>query len=60
MNYGEIEYTLSNEDLKKSSFVDLLRLARFLDLRYGLEDMSHRQLRKLIKWRLSRNRRMYG
>jgi hypothetical protein len=43
-------------DLKRSKHENLLRLAQFLKLKYGLEDMSHRQLAKLVRWRITRDR----
>jgi hypothetical protein len=37
--------------------VNLLRLARYIKLRYG--DMSHVQLAKLVLWRLTRGERRW-
>jgi len=47
-------YDISKSQLKKASHENLLRLARYVGLRYGLLDMSHRQLAKLVRWRLTR------
>jgi hypothetical protein len=47
-------YDIPKCQLKKASHKNLLRLARYLKLRYGLLDMSHRQLAKLVRWRLTR------
>ena len=42
--------------LKKASHENLLRLAKYLNLKYGLSDMSKRQLARLIRWRMTRGR----
>ncbi len=47
-------YDIPKRQLKKASHENLLRLARYLKLRYDLLDMSHRQLAKLVRWRLTR------
>jgi hypothetical protein len=48
-------YDIPKCQLKKASHENLLRLALYLKLRYDLLDMSHRQLAKLVRWRLTRN-----
>lgn len=47
-------YDIPKYQLKKAFHENLLRLARYIGLRYGLINMSHRQLAKLVRWRLTR------
>jgi hypothetical protein len=49
-------WDISVYDLKKSKHENLLRLAQFLKLKYGLEDMSHIQLAKIVRWKITRDR----
>lgn len=48
-------YNIKSHSLKKTSHVNLLRLAKYIGLKYALEDMSHGQLARLVKWRLTRH-----
>lgn len=44
---------ISVRELKNSKHENLVRLAKYLKL-HCLDNMSHRQLAKLIRWRLTR------
>jgi len=48
------DYSIEISQLKKASHANLLRLAKWAGLRYGLADMSHEQLAKLVRWRITR------
>ena len=48
-------YNIRSHSLKKASHANLLRLAKYIGLRYALEDMSHMQLARLVRWRLTRH-----
>lgn len=52
-------YDITKSQLKKASNRNLLRLAIYINLKYELLNMSNRQLAKLIRWRLTRNRNGY-
>jgi len=61
MNFGEPPISMTKSDLMKSSKDGLIRLAKWEGLRYNLELMSKRQLVKLIRWKITRNKnRMFG
>lgn len=47
-------YDIPRYQLNKSSHVNLLRLAKYIGLKYNLENMSHKQLSKLVRWKLTR------
>lgn len=46
-------YGISIRELKNSKHENLVRLAKYLKL-HCLDNMSHRQLARLIRWRLTR------
>jgi hypothetical protein len=48
------DYNISVEKLKNSTHENLLRLARYIGLRHDLEEMSHRHLARLVRWRVTR------
>ncbi len=45
---------ITKQQLKSATIKNLLRLAKYIGLKYDLNDMSKRQLAKLINWRLKR------
>lgn len=45
---------ISRGQLKKSQHENLIRLARFINLKRDIETMSHRQLANLIYWSITR------
>ena len=47
-------YDIQRSKLMKASRENLLRLAKYIGLKRDLETMSHRQLTKLIRWKLTR------
>lgn len=49
-----VSYDIPRRSLKRASHANLLRLARYVGLRYGLEQMSHRQLADLVRWKITR------
>jgi len=59
-NGGGAHFEPKMKELRLCSRESLLRLAKYLHLRRGLDQMSNEQLAKLIKWRTSRHRRERG
>jgi hypothetical protein len=53
------DYNISKEKLMNSTHENLLRLARYIGLKYDLEEMSHRHLAKLVRWKLTRGQIRY-
>lgn len=61
MNFGEHPTNLTKSQLMKCSRDDLVRLAKWEGLRYDLDEMSKRQLAKLIRWKLTKGKKyMFG
>jgi hypothetical protein len=48
------DYNISKEQLINSTHKNLLRLAKYIKLKYNLTEMSHRQLAKLVRWKFTR------
>jgi hypothetical protein len=49
-------YDIPYRILRKASRDNLMRLAKWINLNYGLEEMSTNQLSRLIRWKITRGR----
>lgn len=53
------DFNIPKEKLMKSKHENLIRLAKYIGLKYDLDTMSHRQLAKLVRWKLTRGQIRY-
>jgi hypothetical protein len=51
---------ISKKHLLYADYLSLKRLANFLNLKKDIDKMSHRQLSRLIHWRLRRDEKIYN